>query len=351
MPGTWATDHVYRPSLALLDPLLWPLVTSLGRPGAVAVVAGIMAMLCLVLQRWCCDNERLVLAKTRAAKLRAEALNLPADSARRKALLHAANPVQWRIMSAAFVPLGLLLGPMIMSVFWLTDRIDARNPPAGTTFQIIAQLNGECTQPVQLALPAGVTVAQEVTPLVQHLPPIRATLEQLAADWKADTTPATLPWAVGAAAEAARTATLASLQRYLAQPQPSAELMWDIELPATPGTFDIGIIGGISGNAAGASTWGTIRLITGDELPPPAVELVERAHQPAKLLQVVRPLGAHPLQQIVALPKDSQALATPPAFLQPFAMLGWHWDPGWILFYIAVYLPVMFVVRWLLKVA
>lgn len=343
-PGTWSMDHLYRPTLTLLDPLLWPLVTSLGRLGAVAVVAGVMAVMCLVLQRWCTDHHRMVMAKERAAKLRAAALALPVGAPRRAALMRAANPVQWRIMGAAFVPLGLMLGPMIMSVFWLTDRIDGHNPPPGTSFQIIATLDGDYAGPVELALPHGVTVNHEITPAIQRLPPTRATLEDLAATIRADRIPDALPWGVGLAAESSRQACLASLQHYLMRPQPESELQWEIDLPVHAGSFEIGVI--LDGQNPGS-----IRLITGEDLPPPATELIERAHQPAKLLQVVRPAGHRTLRQLVAIPKEAQAQATRPPFLQPFRSLGWLWDPGWIVFYIAIYLPVMFITRWLLRVA
>ncbi len=342
-PGTWSTDHVYRPTLELLDRLLWPLVPVLGRPGTVLVLATVMAVLCLVLQRFCSDNARLLVAKARAARLRTLALALPADAPRRVALLRAATPVQWRIMGAAFVPLGLLLGPMIFSVFWLTDRIEALNPKPGTPIQVIAELDGEWVAPVRLDPPAGVVLNHEVSPDEQRLPSIRATLTQLERDWQHDGVPGTLHWSVGAAAAAARAGALASLHDYLARPLPSRELQWQVETPATPGRSTITLR---SGDAVIAS----MPLTVGADLPPPATELIVRANQPAKLLQVVRPLSG-PVVRVLAIVKDAQALEKPPAFLQPFARFGWHWDPGWIVFYIAVYLPAMFLVRWLLRVA
>ncbi|MBA3938533.1 MAG: hypothetical protein H0X38_13825, partial [Planctomycetes bacterium] len=69
---------LYAPIIRGLDAVLWPLVPRIGLAGVVVVVAVVMAVLVMVVQRLTTDNRRLLVAKERAAALRAEALKLPA---------------------------------------------------------------------------------------------------------------------------------------------------------------------------------------------------------------------------------------------------------------------------------
>jgi len=71
-PNDWCVDHVYRPSLELIDRLLWPLVPALGWPGTVALFSTVMAVLCMLIQKLLTDNACLVVAKRRAASQRGD---------------------------------------------------------------------------------------------------------------------------------------------------------------------------------------------------------------------------------------------------------------------------------------
>ncbi len=341
-PGTWSTVNVYQPSIAMLDALLWPMRLALGGPLTVTVVAVVMAVVCIGLQRLMTDNARLLVANQRAAALRSEAMQLAPDSPRRTRLLAAASPVQWRLLGASMVPVGVILGPMIMIVFWLTDRIEARASPPGTPIQLIAEIDGEYTAAIT-AHGDGVTVEDAITPATQALPPIRATLEDLERTWGRSSDLASQPWELQAAARAARAATLADLHAYLAQPIPNQELAWRIATSETPGRFSVAQRGDDGRELA------RIPLALGDDATPPQVELVERPAQPAKLLQVVRPVDS-PVIRVVVLYQESQATAKPPPFVRPFAWAGWDWDMGWIMLYIVVYVPAMLLVKRLLRV-
>ncbi len=342
-PGVWSTSHVYQPIIAALDAVLWPLLRSIGGPLTVTVLAGGMAVLCMLLQRLLTDNHRLVIARDRAAALRTTAMALPAEDPRRAELLAAASPVQWRILGASMVPVGLLLGPMIFGVFWLTDRIEVQANPPGTPVQLIAEIDGEHKTPITVS-GEGLTVEEAITPATQALPPIRATLIDLQRSWTRSSNLASQPWELQAAGRAARTATLADLAAYLEQPMPNRELFWRIATPERSGRFDVTL------KAADGGELARIPLVLGADVAPQQTELVTRRGQVDKLLPVIRP-AAGPVKRIVVLYQNAQATASPPPFLRPFAWAGWNWDLGWIGFYIAIYVPAMLLAKRLLRVA
>jgi hypothetical protein len=65
-----------------------------------------------------------------------------------------------------------------------------------------------------------------------------------------------------------------------------------------------------------------------------------------KLVQVVRAADAHSPVKYVKVTYEQRPQ---PAFWVPSSGLGWSWDAGWLLLYIVVYLPVMLVSRWVLR--
>ncbi len=134
---------VHQPTLKLLDLFLWPIVRNFGRPAVVMVVAGVLAIVTLLLQKMLTDNRRLCAAKRRAAALRKQADALPPTSPRRAALLKLAAPVQMRTLLAALVPVGILLGPMVMPFVWFKERIDPAVivAPAGTAAYVTAKVD------------------------------------------------------------------------------------------------------------------------------------------------------------------------------------------------------------------
>ena len=192
--------YVYQPSLRLLDFLLWPLVTTLGKPGAVAAIAALMAAATMLLQRYLTDTPRLREAKRRATLLTKEAAALNSEfrtpnselvpSPRVTALRALAAPVQSRIMGATFVPLALILGPMVMTFMWLPARIDpaVANAPLGSDITVTATLNSDYRGPITLIIPPPPSplTLDETTPATRTLLPIRETLTPLT------TNPATL---------------------------------------------------------------------------------------------------------------------------------------------------------------
>src|SRR6185295_18176665 len=94
-----------------------------------------------------------------------------------------AAPVQWRALMAAMVPVGILLGPMVMPFMWFKERVDPLMAcvPAGSSVQLVASIDADWSSPVQLSLPegGGGMVLDETTAAVQTPAPIRQTLERL----------------------------------------------------------------------------------------------------------------------------------------------------------------------------
>ena len=178
LPERWAR----QPILALLDYVLWPIVRALGKPATVAILAAGVAVLSLLVQKLVTDNRRLREAKRRAAKLIALANVLPEDSPRRKVLLDLAAPVQLRGLLAAMVPVGILLGPMVMSFVWLQGRVDplVSNAPPGSTAHVVAMVESDWSEPVRLAVPPPMVV-DDTTPSSCTVSPVRKTLERLLA--------------------------------------------------------------------------------------------------------------------------------------------------------------------------
>ena len=120
----------------------------------------------MLVQRFGTDNARLLEAKRRAASLTREARGLPSDSPRRAALLRLAGPVQGRVAAAAFVPLALLLGPMVMSFTWLHERIlpAFHSIAPGSTVQVVALVNSDLRTPVTMSAPAPLQIDIVATP-------------------------------------------------------------------------------------------------------------------------------------------------------------------------------------------
>ncbi|MDP3072483.1 MAG: PEP/pyruvate-binding domain-containing protein [Opitutaceae bacterium] len=321
LPPAWLHDPVIQG----LDRLLWPLVAAWGKAATVAFVAAVTATLTLVGQRVLNDHARLVAAKQRWQRLQAEAAPLPLDAPRRARLSAASAGVQARLTLASFTPLALLLGPMVISFMWLTERIDPAvwNPAPGSRAEIVALIAGDHTQPVSLDLPEGLRFASHSSP-AQKLPLIRPTLEGLLQRWQAAPTDDTLPWDVRAAAKRTRSDLLADLQAYLARPIPPQPLAWTVELPADKsGAFPITL------RTAGA-TPATLTLVAGDSAPP-----APRALEPSDS-GLVRALSVDYREARVRGDR---------IFWAPFASLGWSWDAGWLGVYLAVYLPLMFILR------
>ncbi|HEX8914652.1 MAG TPA: PEP/pyruvate-binding domain-containing protein, partial [Humisphaera sp.] len=120
LPDAW----LYRPSLHAVDAAFWWLVPLVGKQWTVAVVAAVVAVSTMVLQRALTDNARLREAKRRAGVLSHEAAGLPPESPRRLAINRLTAPVQARVLAAAMVPLAVGLAPMVLTFLWMPARMD-----------------------------------------------------------------------------------------------------------------------------------------------------------------------------------------------------------------------------------
>jgi len=315
-------------SMAALDALLWPIVRAFGKPATVAIVAAFVAAAILLVQKLVTDNARLMLAKKRAATLQKDAAALPADAPRRRALLQAASGMQVRTLLAALVPVGILLGPLVMPFVWFKARLDPSmwSPPAGSSVQIVATVDGAFDGAVKLAAPGGLSV-DAATPPEQRLPALRPALQHLLALYRAPA--GNGAWEVAAGPEGPRDALAADLEEYLANGIPPQSLTW-LLAPTSgkeDGRFPVTV-------SAGESTV-TAAAVLGEKTPPADRTIAGPAGSPIKRIEVVYP-GAKMV----------------PPFWQPFksgALAGVHC--GWVLLYILAYLPVLFILRYLLRVA
>ncbi len=329
-----------EPSLAIMDFLFWPLVVAFGKPATVAFVALAVATVTLLVQKFTTDNRQLVEAKRRAAALTEEAKTLPAESPRRRAMTELAASVNSRLLMARLVPICLLLGPLMMPFVWFKDRIDPTVPGAvaGSPVQIVATVDGEWGQPVRIELPAGMAL-DETTAAVRSLPPIRRTLEHLLTLYREPQSNPGGPWELQVAPDVARMQTASNLKSYLDAGLPPQGMTWTLRPAAgTAGRFPVSVV------TDGHPPVG-INVVLGNQYPPAPLAAAGGAGSPLKEVRVVYP-----------------GSATKPVFWQPLAALGTdsevalvRWlasmDIGWLWLYLIVYMPVLFGLQILLKVA
>ncbi len=324
---------LYRPSMELLDVVLWPLAAAWGKPAVVAFIAGMLAILTMAGQRILTDNSRLVAAKQRANALRRSAVALPQNSPRRQAIAKLASAVQMRIMAAAFVPLAIILGPMVMTFLWFPERVDPAswNAEPGAAVNISAEINGDFLKSIRLEMEPALKLDAS-SPAIQSLPPIRGTLEKLLANWQKPSDLSAQPWEVRAAAIRSREAMMADLSSYLQRPIPPQMLAWTLHTPEkTNARYHVNLL-------PESSTGRPVQILLA----------VGGAHPPAP--REVTPNKSSPLRKVTIKYREQKTEAVA-AFWIPFKSLGWKRDAGWLLTYLAVYLPVMLLLRWLLKVA
>ena len=313
------------PSLLVLDILLWPLVVALGRPATVAVAAAGIAALTLLVQKLVTDNGALVEAKRRAAKLVQKARSLPAGTPRREAMMELAAPVNGRLLIARLVPVCLLLGLLMLPLVWFRDRIDPSVPvaPAGSPVQIVATVDGEWSKPVRIELPANVAL-DETTVASRTLPPIRKTLEHLLTLYRESTNNTSGPWELQVVPDVARVQTVNNLKNYLDAGLPPQGLTWTIRpTQGASGRFPVSVVA--EGHPPVALT-----VVLGNQYPPGSLAAAGGADTPVKEVRAVYP-----------------NTATKQVFWRPFEAV----DIGWLGVYLLTYLPVLFILQALMKVA
>lgn len=314
------------PLFALLDNLLWPLIPRVGMAWTVALIGSVFAIVPILIQRVATDNGRLYTAKKRSNVLQKLANKLPKDSARRLAMEQAAKPVSMRLLKASMTALAFILGPMMMVFFWFPERVDPAvwNAEPGQSVYVVAELSGDLGVPVTLTCPNDLMI---VGPATQTLPPIRETLNELRDEWQAGSDVSQYPWEIQAAADHTRELLMTSLNQYLSQDIPAQKLTWTIQVPEeAAGHFPIDV-------TIGQEKQYSLTLAFGHESPP-APTRVEPGNPNINSLEIVYP----------------RAL-TKRVFCTPFeAMGGPGWDVGWLGVYIAAYLGLMILAKFVFRV-
>ncbi|MCL2648080.1 MAG: PEP-utilizing enzyme [Phycisphaerales bacterium] len=335
--------QLYEASMAALDQVLWPLVRSLGGPITVAIIAASLAILSMIGQWLLCDTPRLREAKRRAALLRQELASLPLGSPRGRAIASLAAPVQMRLTLAAFVPLAVLLGPMVMSFLWLPERIDpaVQNPRPGATAIISASIDTDYAGPITLTADPALQPAAES----QTATPIRPVLTTLVAQLQRGEVPPAVRSLV--AQDGKSPEFLATdLQKFLQIPPhslPPQTLSWSILTPP-----ETAAIYHVTATAANGQTL-TAPLVLGDLAPPPAAQTDEKGNRFQQIIAVPSGSPPGPILAFRIRYADTRRVDAQ-AFFAPFAPLGWHYDFGWLGIYLIVYMAVLFPTRWLLRI-
>jgi hypothetical protein len=322
-------DYVHDPSLAVMDSLLWPLVLAFGKPATVAFVAAGVAVTTLLVQKLATNNSALLEAKRRSGALLREAKSLPEGSPRRKAMTELAASVNGRLLMARLVPICLLLGPLALPLVWFNDRIDpsVASAAAGSPVQIVATVDGEWTSPIRIETPAGMAL-DETTEAVRTPPPVRKTLERLLTLYRDPQGKTDGPWELQVAPDVARMQTAGSLQSFLDAGLPPQGITWTIRPAAgASGRFPVSVMA--EGHAPVS-----VNVVLGNQYPPGALSATGGAGSPITELRVV-------------YPPSSQR----PVFWQPLTALGSALEIGWLMTYLLAYLPVLFCLQALIKVA
>ena len=339
LPGTWLWDG----SMTALDVCLLPLVGAVGRVGAVATVAAGLALFSIVAQRFLTDNRRLAEAKRHSRTLGKYASKLEKETPRRKALEQAGSGVQYRLLKAALFPLLLILGPMVMVFLWFPARVDPAswNAQPGATVFVTARVNGDHAAPVTLVHDTKLHL-EERTPASQKITLIRPVLEGLHKRWSKKTTvPADTPWELRAAAEHTRHEMLADLGRFLDRPMPARDVSWTLQTTEDDsGRFPLRI------ETEGSPPIHTA-VVLGKQVAPQLTEDLGDGKGP---IQVARPVSAdHPVE-LVKVAYREQLVKDANLFWPPIEWMVTSWLPGWLIVYLLVYLPAMFVLKWSLRV-
>jgi phosphohistidine swiveling domain-containing protein/uncharacterized membrane protein (DUF106 family) len=333
-------QYVYQPTLRVLDVVSWPLACTLGKPAVVAIVAAAVAVLTLLVQRLATDNRRLREAKQRAAGLRKQARLLPKDSPQRARLIRLAAGVQMRTLAAAMIPVGILLGPMVMPFVWFRERVDPAtwNAPAGSAVQIVATVDSDWSEPVRIGVPAPVVV-DDSTPVSRTLLPLRATLERLLALYRQPRNDPGQPWELKLAPDLGREQTANDLQAYLEAGISPQGITWLIRPPGDMGgRFSVTV-------TAGEHAPVVVDVVLGDKYPPAPRRVMGPVGSPVRELQVVYPRSRH--EEVFWRPLARLADCRQVAWATRLAAV----EVGWLWLYILVYLPALVLARAVLKVA
>jgi len=350
---------VKEASYRLLDAVLLPVVASAGKPITVALIAGLFAVGTMLGQKVLTDNGRLRVAKKRAAALQKEARKLPKDSPRREALLALAAPVQLRVVKAAFVPLAVLLGPMIVSFLWLPQRVDTavRNAKPGSMVKVTAVIDGDCDSPVQLAVAEPLKLTESSRPrrrIFLVKPPLKEHLDQVS-NTQSDL--AAMPWDQALPVKHYRRMYVKELETFLAGKMPEQKLSWGVSTPlGRAGKWPITL--SVPGGQAV-----TVHAVLGEGFAPEPKEDVlvktRRRTRTDRRVQVWRAGSADaPIREVQIRYRDPNPIRGEGTFWKPLDWFEPAEDTGsikalfapWLVVYIVVYVVLMFSLKLTLRV-
>ncbi len=313
LPASWLHD----PTLAIIDMFLWPVVVSVGMPVTVAVVAGAVASATMICQRFVTDHNRLSVVKMRAN-------NILAMSSSHQTRDKALRGLQ-RVRAAAWVPIAVLLGPLVVSCLWLQARTDPKQKPLqpGESFQVVATVHGEWTSPVELRTQAPLVASSQAS---QQVPDLRGALQELLRDWDKLSAQLDTQSAIGLATALQRDVLKGDLETFLAGEMPTQELAWSVAIPRTPESEGLA----------------TLELQTDQFVIPIRVAVGERT-APQPFVYTGR---ADAVEQVEVIAPSRHVQP----FWQPLMWLGIPWDLGWLGLYLVVYLPSLAISRRALRV-
>jgi hypothetical protein len=295
-----------------------------------------IALASMLLQLLLTDTRRLREAKRRAAALKKEAAKLPVGSPRRKKLASLAAPVQTRLTLAAFVPLAVLLGPMVLTFMWLPERVDpaSANPRPGATAVVSAQVDPDYAGEVALRSPLV------DGPLTQNAAAVRPTLTALASGLQKGEMPERLAARLGNS-DKSPAELFADLQKFLARPLPAQVITWRVATPdGAGGTYDVHVTAeGKSGAHA--------PIVVGNVAPPPlSLETDDKGN---RVTVATNSDGGGPVRAVRIRYADTRRVQER-AFFAPFARLGWKHDFGWVGAYLLIYVVALFAAKRALRV-
>jgi hypothetical protein len=238
--------------------------------------------------------------------------------------------VQWRTLAATMVPIGILLGPMVMTFTWFKDRVDTAswNADAGADVQVVATVDGELNDKDKVTLSVdSPLILDGTTPAAQETPPIRQTLNHLRLVLAQPGEEKHEPWELAAIPDMAGEQKLADLDAFLAKPIPPQAIAWQLRSPKDlVGRFPVSV-------AVAGQKPVTAYIVLGDQYAP-SPEIVDGPKTSAvKQLKVSYPP-----------PKVERIFWRPLGFLKHVSFL-----PAWLAVYILAYLPTLFVLRAMLR--
>jgi uncharacterized membrane protein (DUF106 family) len=338
LPPAFLKDPVF----AVWDVCLLPWVPLLGPAGTVALIALLVGMISLGMQKWLTPNaeilaaKRLLTLRKREWKTSSGKESIPPD------LEKAEKQFRSRNLMASLYPLSIILGLLTSLFLWMPERLDPSswNAPAGRgSVRMLAWVEGDFGEAVELR-PGEEAELGLMSEAVQSIELIRPPLMRLRRRWQEKTAvDSALPWELRAAGEVTRRQMLASLDEFLAKPMPARSLSWTLNsLEGGEGIQTVAV------QAAGQAPV-EIPLVFGHGFPPPPGR-TRRAD--GTMMQVLEPESG-PIRKIelfylVPMTRGSNVFWAP--------VQGWvrSWMPGWLLVYLLSYLPVLFFGKRLLRI-